>query len=152
MKKEEVNSKEAPQAIGPYSQAVKWGNFVFCSGQIAVDPKTNTLIEGDVRKQTEQVFENLQAVLTSAGADLDTTLKVTVYLKNMDDFPLMNEIYAKYFMQPYPARATIEVAKLPKGALIEIECIAYIDCCSPSHKPSEDKRGGCKGDCQCNCK
>ncbi|MBI3379596.1 RidA family protein [Candidatus Gottesmanbacteria bacterium] len=141
--KEEVKTKKAPEAIGPYSQAVKFGNLVFCAGQIGLDPKTNNLVEG-IKKQTKQAFANIKNVLESVASSLEKVLKMNVYLKNMDDFAVMNEIYATYYKKPYPARATVEVARLPKGALIEIECVAYIqkedeeNCCG----------GGCGGDCR----
>lgn len=123
--KKEVVSKKAPAAVGPYSQAIKYANLVFCAGQIGVDPKTNLLAGRDVKSQTKRAFENLKCVLEAAESDFSSVLKVNVYLKNMDDFVVMNEIYAIYFKKPYPARATVEVARLPKGALVELECIAY---------------------------
>lgn len=126
MKKSDVSAKKAPAAVGPYSQAVKFGDLLFCSGQIGVDPKTNNLVGNTVSEQAKQVFENLKTVLEAGGSGFDNVLKVNVYLKNMDDFSVMNEIYARHFEKPYPARATVEVARLPKGALIEIECIAYV--------------------------
>ena len=124
---QEVNTKKAPQAIGPYSQAVKCGNLIFCSGNIGVDPKTGTMTAGGIKEQTRQVFQNLKEVLNEAGADFHSVVKTTVYLQNMSDFSVMNEIYGTYFKKPYPARATIEVSKLPKDALIEIECTAYLE-------------------------
>ncbi len=139
--KKEVITKKAPTAVGPYSQAIKYAGLVFCAGQIGVDPKTNQFTGDDIKSQTKRAFENLKGVLEAAGADFSSVLKVNVYLQNMDDFSVMNEIYAAYFQKPYPARATVEVAKLPKGALFEIECIAYIK--------SDDKNccggGGCGG-------
>lgn len=132
MKKIEVVTIKSPSAIGPYSQAVKFGDLIFCAGQIGADPKTNTLVGGGIKEQTKQAFENLKNVLKAGGSDLDNVLKINVYLQNMDDFPLMNEVYASFFQKPFPARATVEVAKLPKNALIEIECVAYTekqDCC-----------------------
>lgn len=126
MKKEEVVTQKTPQAIGPYSQAIKFGNLVFCAAQIGVDPKTNNLVEG-IKRQTVQVLENLKNILAAADSDIDNVLKTTVYLTDMNDFPVMNEVYATYFKKPYPARATIQAAKLPKGALIEIECIAHVE-------------------------
>lgn len=132
MEKQSIESKKAPAAIGPYSQGIKMGDFLFCSGQIGVNLKTNILVPGGIKKETKQVFTHLGAVLKEAGADFDTVVKVNVYLANMDDFPVMNEIYATFFKKPYPARATVQVARLPKGAQIEIECIAYIkerECC-----------------------
>lgn len=139
MKKSDVSAKKAPAAVGPYSQAVKFGDLLFCSGQIGVDPKTNNLVGNTVSEQAKQVFENLKTVLEAGGSGFDNVLKVNVYLKNMDDFSVMNEIYARHFEEPYPARATVEVARLPRGALIEIECIAY----------SKDKENCCAGDCNC---
>lgn len=140
MEKQSIESKKAPAAIGPYSQGIKMGDFLFCSGQIGVSPRTNVLVSGGIKQETKQAFANLGAVLKEGGADFDTVVKVNVYLANMDDFPVMNEIYATFFTKPYPARATVQVAKLPKGAQIEIECIAYIkergccgeDCCHNS--------------------
>lgn len=142
--KKEVISKKAPQAIGPYSQAVKFDNLVFCAGQIGMDPKTNKLVGEDIKLQAKQVLKNLRHVLEEAGADFSTVLKVNVYLKNMDDFPAINEIYAIYFKKPYPARATVEVSRLPKGALIEIDCIAFVN---KSQNHDCDCAGGCGGDC-----
>lgn len=121
MKKEEV---KAQKAIGPYSQGVKFGNLIFVSGQIGIDPKTNNL-KGGIKEQTKQALINLENVLLAGGSGIDNVLKTTVYLENMDDFPLMNEVYAAFFKKPYPARATVQVARLPQDALIEIECIAY---------------------------
>ncbi len=115
---------DAPKAIGPYSQAIVSGNYVFCAGQIAIDPATNALVEGGIAPQTERVFDNIQAVLRAEGLTLADVVKTTVFLKNIDDFAAMNDIYAKRFGEHKPARSTVEVAKLPKGALIEIECIA----------------------------
>ncbi len=118
-----IQTKNAPSAIGPYSQAIMVAHFIFCSGQIGIIPKTGRMVEG-IEKQTEQVLKNLEAVLTEAGAALKNVVKTTVYLKNIADFPKMNEIYAKFFGENKPARATVEVANLPKGALVEIEAIA----------------------------
>ncbi|MBI4669362.1 MAG: RidA family protein [Elusimicrobia bacterium] len=124
MTKQAVVSREAPAAIGPYSQAVIAGGMVFVSGQIPIDPGTGALVEGGVRAQTEIVIKNLGAVLKAAGLDLPHVVKTTVYMKNLSEFQAMNEVYGKYFREPYPARATIEVSNLPKGALVEIEVIA----------------------------
>jgi 2-iminobutanoate/2-iminopropanoate deaminase len=140
MKKEEILSKKAPAAVGPYSQAVKFGNLVFCSGQIGTDPKAGGSLHGGIKEQTRQVLANLKEVLNQAGADFDSVLKVNIFLQSMDDFKIINEIYAEYFKRPFPARATVAVAGLPKDALVEIECIAYA------------KKGGCCScDCQCGC-
>lgn len=125
MKKEEVISKKSNPAIGPYSQAIKLGNLIFVSGQIGIDPKTNEMVASDIKLQTEQVFKNLKNVLEAGGANFDDVIKVNVYLTDMNNFPAMNEIYAKHLKRPYPARATVEVNRLPKEALIEIDCITF---------------------------
>lgn len=119
-----INTDKAPKAIGPYSQAIKYENLIFISGQIAIDPKTQELIEGDIKKQTERIMENIKAILEEAGLSLNHVIKTTIYLKNINDFPALNEVYGKYFTEHKPARATIEVSNLPKGALVEIEAIA----------------------------
>ncbi len=120
-----IQTKNAPSAMGPYSQAIVVDDFIFCSGQIGIEPKSGQLVEG-MEKQTEQVLKNLEAVLAEAGASLKNIVKTTVYLKNIADFPKMNEVYAKFLGEHKPARATVEVANLPKGALIEIETIAIM--------------------------
>jgi len=126
----------APAAIGPYSQAIKCGEFIFCSGQIPLDPKTGQVVGSDVATQTERVLENLRGILEAAGSGLFQIVKTTVYLKNMEDFPAMNEVYAKYFPVDPPARATVEVSRLPKDVLVEIECIAHMPKIeSPQAKP-----------------
>ena len=121
-----VKTNQAPAPVGPYNQAVISGNFVFTAGQIAIDPETGQLDESDVRKQTERVILNMEAVLKAAGSDLNKVLKTTVFLKNMDDFTAMNEVYAKYFVSDPPARSAVEVSRLPKDVLVEIECIALL--------------------------
>ena len=121
-----IRSKRAPEPIGPYSQAIQLDNLIFASGQVAIDPETGNLINGDVKIQTKRVLENLRAVLEEAGASLDTVVKTTIYLKQMDDFAVVNEIYAGYFNRSLPARSTVEVARLPKDVLIEIDCIAHV--------------------------
>ena len=121
-----VATDRAPSAIGPYSQANIFGNLVFTSGQIPMVSETGVVVEGGVAEQTRQVFANLQAVLEAAGSDLEKTLKTTVYLKNMSDFQEVNKIYAEYFKGEFPSRSAVEVARLPKDVLIEIEAIAYI--------------------------
>ena len=121
-----VESSEAPKAIGPYSQGIKAGGFVFVSGQIALDSATGALVGGDVAAQTERVLKNLQAIVEAAGSDLERVLKATVYLRSMADFAAMNEVYAKYFKSEPPARATVAVAGLPKDALVEIDVIAEV--------------------------
>lgn len=127
MSKTVVSTTGAPAAIGPYSQAVRVGEFVFTSGQVALDPATGTIVEGGIAAQTERVIENLRAVLNAAGLNFTDVIKTTVFLKDMGDFAAMNEIYAKAFAPEgvvAPARSTVEVARLPKDALVEIECIA----------------------------
>ncbi len=119
-----IRSKNAPQPIGPYSQAVEVNGFVFTSGQIAMDPTDNTLISGGVAEQTSQVLENLKAVLSAAGSSLDKVVKTTIYIKNMDDFAEINDVYGQYFKGSRPARSTVEAARLPKDVLVEIDCIA----------------------------
>ncbi len=123
-----VNTKEAPEAIGPYSQAVEHGSFVFLSGQIALDPATGKLIDGDVRAQTKQVLRNMHAVLAAAGCDKSRVLKTTIYLVDMNDFATVNEEYAAFFDAHRPARATVAVAGLPRGARVEIDafCIKEV--------------------------
>ncbi|MGD1097471.1 MAG: RidA family protein [Bryobacteraceae bacterium] len=121
-----ISTDYAPRAIGPYSQAVVSNGFAFLSGQIAIDPATNQLIEGDVAAQTERVLENLKAVLTAAGSSLPQVLKTTVFLKDMGDFVKMNEVYARYFSEKPPARATVEAARLPRDVSVEIECVAVV--------------------------
>ncbi|MBI2678241.1 MAG: RidA family protein [Candidatus Koribacter versatilis] len=124
MMKEQIVTKDAPAAIGPYSQAIRGGGLVFCSGQVALDPATDTLTGNEVRAQTERVMKNLEAVLKAAGTDFTKVVRSTIYLKTMNDFAAMNEIYASFFPAPPPARATVEVARLPKDALVEIDVIA----------------------------
>ena len=125
MKKEVIHTNLAPEAVGPYNQAIVYNDTIYCSGQIPIDPKTNTLVEADITKQTKQVFENIKGLLSAAGSDLSKVVKCNVYLKDINDFGTMNEIYASYFEGcDYPARSAVEVANLPKGALIEIEVIA----------------------------
>ena len=121
-----VHSDAAPKAIGPYSQAIIANGFVFCSGQTPIDPATGNLVEGDITVQTHQVFKNLIAVLAAAGTDLDHVVKSNVFLKDMNNFAAMNEIYASYFKGTPPARSTIEVARLPKDCIVEIEMIALL--------------------------
>jgi len=120
---EKIFTKKAPMAIGPYSQAIKAGGFVFCSGQIAIDPKTNEFKPGTIIEETTRVIENLKAVLEQAHSGLEKTIKVTVYLSHIENFTEMNKVYEKYFLNK-PARSTIEVSKIPKGAKVEIDAIA----------------------------
>ncbi len=122
--REVISTTDAPQAIGPYSQAIKAGGMVFTSGQIALDPATNQLISGDVAAQTDRVLKNLAGALKAAGSGLDKVVKTTVFLKNMSDFAAMNEVYGRSFSAAPPARSTVEVARLPKDVLVEIDAIA----------------------------
>lgn len=124
MKKEIVSTAKAPQAIGPYSQAVRAGGFVFCSGQIPLDPATMTIVEGGIATQTRRVLQNLSEVLAAAGSSLDRIVKTTVFLKDMNMFAEMNAVYGEFFKNEPPARATVEVARLPKDVLVEIEVVA----------------------------
>jgi 2-iminobutanoate/2-iminopropanoate deaminase len=121
-----IKTNQAPKAIGPYSQAVAAGNLVFCSGQIPLDPVTMTLVGDTVAEQTTQVLKNLAEVLNAAGSCLDKVVKTTVFLKDMNDFVEMNKVYAEFFGDQKPARATVEVARLPKDVSVEIECIAQV--------------------------
>ena len=124
MMREAVATKDAPQAIGPYSQAIKAGGFVFVSGQVAFDPPTGKLVPGDVSAQAERVLKNVEAILTAAGTRLESVVRCTVFLKDMNDFAAMNEIYGRFWKSAPPSRTTVEVARLPKDALIEIDVIA----------------------------
>jgi 2-iminobutanoate/2-iminopropanoate deaminase len=119
-----VLTDKGPKPIGPYSQAVKSDGFLFASGQVALDPRTNEFMGGDIRQQTERAMENIKAVVEAAGSNLDHVVKTTVFLKDMNDFAAMNEAYGKYFSAAPPARSTVQVARLPKDALVEIEVIA----------------------------
>jgi len=121
-----VATERAPQAIGPYSQAVVHGGIAYLSGQIPLDPSTNQLLEGDIAAQTQRVLENLKAVLEACGASLDSVLKTTVFLKDIADFPKMNEVYGRYFSQHPPARSTVQAARLPRDVSIEIDAIAAV--------------------------
>ena len=122
--REIISTKNGPQAIGPYSQAVKANGFVFVSGQVAFDPATQQIINGDVAAQTDRVLRNLSAILEAAGSTLGKAVRCGVFLKNMNDFAAMNEVYGKYFSSQPPARSTVEVARLPKDVLVEIDVIA----------------------------
>lgn len=121
-----VSSPKAPAAIGPYSQAIKAGNLLFLSGQIPLDPATGALVPGGIEAQTRQVFTNIGAILEAAGVDFDAVVSATVYVADMNDFAKVNEIYATYFASPAPARATVQVARLPKDALVEIQVTAAV--------------------------
>ena len=120
-----IHTENAPAAIGPYSQAVKAGNLLFVSGQVPFVPETMEIVEGDVKAQTAQSLKNLQAILKEAGADFSNVVKTTVFIKDMNEFAQINEVYAEYFGENKPARACVEVARLPKDGVIEIEAIAY---------------------------
>lgn len=122
--REVISTTAAPKAIGPYSQAIRASGWVFVSGQVAIDPATQQVIAGNVAAQTERVLENLAAILQAAGSSLANVVRSTVFLKNMDDFSAMNEVYGKYFSSVPPARSTVEVARLPKDVLVEIDVIA----------------------------
>ena len=124
MKKEVIRTSKAPAAVGPYSQAIKVDNFIFTSGQIPFDPETNELVGEDIESQTRQVFKNVTAVLEAADATLDDVVKTTMFIQNMDDFNTVNEIYGEFFTENPPARSAVEVARLPKDVLIEVEVIA----------------------------
>ncbi|KNE55372.1 hypothetical protein AMAG_01271 [Allomyces macrogynus ATCC 38327] len=121
-----VHTENAPAAIGPYSQAVSVNGFVYCSGQIPLNPKTMEIVAGGVQEQTRQVLVNLKAVLEAAGSDLEHVVKTLVFLKDMNSFTAMNEIYGEFFATHKPARAAVEVARLPKDVLVEIECVAVV--------------------------
>ena len=121
-----VSTKAAPAAIGPYSQAIRAGEFLFVSGQIPMDPATGMLVEGDVRAQARRVLENLKAIVAEAGGSFDRVVKTTVYLVDMNDFPALNEEYAKFFGTPAPARATVQVGRLPKDVRVEIDAVVHL--------------------------
>jgi 2-iminobutanoate/2-iminopropanoate deaminase len=123
---QQVHTDNAPAAIGPYSQAIVANGFVFTAGQVPFDPKSMQLVQGDIATQTEQVMKNLQAILTQAGADLSSVVKTTVFLQDMNDFAAMNEVYARHFGEHKPARSTVQVARLPRDAAVEIECVAVL--------------------------
>jgi 2-iminobutanoate/2-iminopropanoate deaminase len=124
MKKEIIISEKAPKAIGPYSVGVRIGNLIFTAGQIGIDPETEELVPGGIESETEQVLKNLRNILQAAGSGLDSVVKTTVFLRDIEDFVRMNNIYAKFFTENFPARSTVQVAQLPKGAGLEIEAIA----------------------------
>ncbi len=120
----EISTDRAPAAIGPYSQAVETGNMIFTSGVIPVDPITGEISGNDAAEQAEQAFNNLKALLEESGSGMDRVVKTTVFIKNMDDFSRINEVYARHFFKPYPSRSCVEVARLPKDVLIEVEAVA----------------------------
>ena len=125
--KQAISSPDAPKAIGPYSQAVKAGQLLFLSGQVPLDPVSGQMIDGDIAAQTRRVFENLGAVLGAGGRSFADVVRTTVFLADMGDFAAMNAVYGQYFKEPYPARATVQVARLPKDALVEIDLIASFE-------------------------
>jgi 2-iminobutanoate/2-iminopropanoate deaminase len=122
-----ISTERAPAAIGPYSQAIRAGGFLFTAGQIPLDPATMKLVEGDITAQAERVMQNLAAVLEAAGASFAGVVKTTCFLANLDDFPAFNAVYARSFPDDPPARSTVQVARLPAGALVEVECVAVVD-------------------------
>jgi 2-iminobutanoate/2-iminopropanoate deaminase len=122
-----VSSPSAPKAIGPYSQAIRAGSLLFVSGQIPLDPDTGAMVDGDIAAQTHRVFNNLKAILEAAGASLDHVVRTTVYLADMNDFAVVNEVYGTYFSSPAPARATVQAARLPRDARVEIDVIASLE-------------------------
>jgi 2-iminobutanoate/2-iminopropanoate deaminase len=124
--KEVISTSDAPEAIGPYSQAIRVNGFIFTSGQVAIDPATQQVIGGDVSAQTERVLKNLANILNAAGSGLEKVIKTTVYLKNMNDFAVMNEVYGRHFTENPPARSTVEVSRLPKDVLVEIDAVAIL--------------------------
>ncbi len=126
MNKEVISTPNAPKAIGPYEQAIKIGELVYASGQIPLDPKTGNIVAGDIKIQTRRALENLKAVLEASGSSLDRVVKTTVFLKNIGDFAAMNDVYAEYLGGAKPARSTVAVADLPRGALVEIDLIALV--------------------------
>jgi 2-iminobutanoate/2-iminopropanoate deaminase len=126
MNKQIIHTEKAPAAIGPYSQAIKAGNLLFISGQVPFNPETMEIVEGGVEEQTTRVLENLKAILAEAGASFDNVVKTTVFIKDMNEFGAINEIYAKYFGENKPARACVEVARLPRDVKVEIEAIAVV--------------------------
>jgi 2-iminobutanoate/2-iminopropanoate deaminase len=121
-----ITTPDAPQAIGPYSQAIRSGNLLFASGQIPIDPATGAVVDGDISAQTRQVFANITGVLKAAGGSFDSVVKTTVFLADMNDFAAMNAVYGEFFSTPAPARSTVQVARLPKDARVEIEIVAVL--------------------------
>jgi len=126
MIREPISSDQAPKAIGPYEQAIRVGDLVYTSGQIPIDPQTGNLVSGGIAEQTRRVLENLKAVLSAAGSSLDKVIKATVFLKSMSDFAALNEVYGEYLGNTKPARSTVAVADLPRGALVEIDLVAMV--------------------------
>jgi 2-iminobutanoate/2-iminopropanoate deaminase len=126
MDRSAIQTASAPAAIGPYSQAIKCGSLIFCSGQVPLDPKTGEVVRGTIEDETRRVLDNVKALLDAAGATLGHVVKTTIFLKDMGHFQRVNEVYASYFKAPFPARSTVEVARLPRDVNIEIECIANV--------------------------
>lgn len=124
--KQVIHTDKAPAAIGPYSQAIQIGQLLFTSGQIPIDPETGALVEGGIQEQARQSLNNIKAILNAAGTNMGAVVKTTVFLQDMDDFAAMNEVYAEFFQEPYPARSAVQVGRLPKGALVEIETVAQL--------------------------
>ncbi|MCX7694395.1 MAG: RidA family protein [Caloramator sp.] len=127
MEKVVISTNNAPAAIGPYSQAIRYGNLVFTSGQIPINPHTGELVTNDVKLAARQSLENVKAILEAAGTSMDNVIKTVIFLKDINDFAAVNEVYGEYFKEKMPARSTVQVGKLPKDALVEIEAIAYIE-------------------------
>ena len=127
MSRQIIQTSAAPAAIGPYSQAVRVGNTVWVSGQIPLDPATKQLVEGDIAVQTRRVFDNLKAIAAAAGGSLNDAVKITIFLKDLSNFTTVNEVMTEYLVEPYPARATVGVAQLPRGAQVEIECVLQLN-------------------------
>ena len=125
MPKKQIETINAPGAIGPYSQAIKVGKWIFTAGQIPIDPKTGNIVSGHIKEKARQVMENVKAIIEASGGKMEDVVKTTIYLTNLQDFGAVNEIYGEYFNPPYPARSTIQVTALPKGVAIEIDVIAY---------------------------
>ena len=124
--KQVIHTDSAPAAIGPYSQAIQIGDLLFVSGQVPIDPSTGSIVEGDVKAQAQQSLNNLKAILNAAGTNMGAVVKTTVFLADMNDFAAMNEVYAQFFQEPFPARSAVQVARLPKDAKVEIEAIAQL--------------------------
>ena len=124
--KQVIHTEHAPAAIGPYSQAVKIGDLLFTSGQVPIDPETGAIVEGGIQEQARQSLNNIKAILNAAGTNMGAVVKTTVFLQDMNDFAAMNEVYAQFFQEPYPARSAVQVGRLPKDALVEIEAIAQL--------------------------
>lgn len=124
--KQVIHTDKAPAAIGPYSQAVQVGQLLFTSGQVPIDPETGAIVEGGIQEQARQSLNNIKAILNAAGTNMGAVVKTTVFLQDMNDFAAMNEVYAQFFQEPYPARSAVQVGRLPKDALVEIEAIAQL--------------------------